>query len=130
MFVLWNQPIYIFIGRLSIMINQKRIELRSTDVMSDEALIRLKRRFETHLDDYRMHLLDYAHEREQIFKEQENTARNLASLHEICKVQAEATKGLVELWTAANTIRKFVVWSMGFSGAAVFFAWAFDVVKI
>jgi len=107
-----------------------QFEIRSSDVSDDLELIRLKRRFEKHLDAYRMHELEHAHREEQLLKEQENTARNIAKLYDTCKFQADSTEGLVELWNTANTIRKFVMWVMGFSGVGVFLAWALNYIKI
>ena len=99
-------------------------------MQDDLELIRLKRRFERHLDDYRQHMIDHVKREDQILHEQENTAKAIANLAEIVKQNAEATRGLVDVWNAANTIRRAVIWCTGFSGAVVFVAWVTDLIKI
>lgn len=106
------------------------LNIRSSDLADDLELIRLRRRFEKHLDDYRAHTSEYLLREEKLLHEQETTSRNIKELSELIKIQADATHGMVEVWNAANTIRRSIVWVTGFSGAIVFIAWFTDVIKI
>lgn len=106
------------------------IRIRDSDMAKDIEDVVLRRRFEQHLDVYRLHEVDHARREEQILKEQENTARNISELTNAIIMQSEATKPIIRFWDAWDIMRKMIVWLSGFSGLGVFIAWAFDLIKI
>ena len=126
-----------------------QIEIRSSDVSDDLELIRLKRRFEKHLDVYRLHELEHAHSSEQLIREQENTARNITALFDICKVQSETValqitaqnerihaeaqkaKPVIDTYNGLNSFKKSIMWLAGLVGATgILMAFFTDYIKI
>ena len=101
----------------------KKINLRCDDALKDESHIRLKRRFENHLEEWHNHKIEHAHAQEQLIKYQEITSKNIDTLY-------QSTKEIVSLWNALNTIQKAAIWASGFSGLVVFFGWLAGVIKI
>lgn len=89
----------------------------------DEEFIKLQRRLDRHLDEYRLHILEHEKKEEKILQNHEATAKNIADL-------TEAVKPLVDALRAANTLQRFIKWVTGFSGVAVLIAWWNDLIKI
>ena len=78
----------------------------------------LNRRFEDHLDDYRVHI---AEDVEKHRRQDEMHERNLQAIADL----TEATKGVVEGWIVANGLQRFAKWLGGFAffaAAIVFFS--------
>ena len=98
---------------------QSKISLRCTDVPEDETTIRVCRRLERHIDEYRMDLVDRAHKEEKMILAITQTTENLDKL-------AKATAGPVKSWGFLMDFRKLVVWVSGFSGVAAVLYWAKD----
>lgn len=104
--------------------------IRSTDdVSQEEEIIKLRARFETHLDDYRAHVLEEERRYLQDMQRQEAMANNINNLMKSLEFQAEATKGLVEAWNAASFLQRFVKWASGFAFIGVLIAWYNDIFK-
>ena len=101
----------------------EQIRLRSTDMPEDEELVRLRRRLDRHLDEYRLHILEEERREERLQAALESNTKSIGEL-------ALATKGLVDVWNTASGLQRFVKWVTGFSGIALFVAWYNDLFKI
>jgi hypothetical protein len=95
-------------------------------MLDDEEVIRLRRRFDKHLDDYRSHIMDYEHREMQNLLNQERTSVNIANLTKALELQIEATKGPVSVWNFMEFLQKSVLWVSGFSGVVAAIAWYND----
>lgn len=73
-----------------------------------EEVTELKRRFEDHLEDYRVHTND------EIERKVRDDERYTQTMHSI-DCLAKSTKDVVDAWTFANTVQKFVKWLSGFA---------------
>lgn len=98
-------------------------KLRSTDMPEDEEFIALQRRLDRHLDEYRLDTIEREHRDKQQALAHEANTKNIAEL-------TEAVKPLVDAMTAAMVLQRFIKWTTGFSGVAVFIAWYNDLFKI
>ena len=93
----------------------------------EDEIIKLRERFETHLDDYRAHVLEEERRYFQDMRRQEAMSNNINNLMKSLELQAEATKGLVEAWNAANFLQRLVKWVSGFAAIGAFVVWYSDM---
>lgn len=87
------------------------MNLRCTDMPEDEPTIRVCRRLERHIDEYRLDQVDRAHKEEKMMSAVTKTTENLDKL-------TKATLGPVKSWNFLMDFRKFMAWVSGFSGVA------------
>ena len=73
-----------------------------------EEVKELKRRFEDHLEDYRTQTI------EDVARKVRDDERYTQTMHSI-DCLAKSTKDVVDAWTFANTVQKFVKWLSGFA---------------
>lgn len=99
------------------------IRIRSSDMPEDAEVIRLRRRFDKHLDEFRLYVVEQEHINAEHRLAQELTSRNINDLLKALELQAKSTEGLVEAWVSVNFFRKAIIWASGFSGIGVFIAW-------
>ena len=108
------------------MINQ--IKIRSTDqVTNEDEIVMLRARLDSHIDDYRAHILEEERRYLQDMEKQQAIANNIDNLIKSLELQVEATRGLVEAWNAANFLQRFVKWASTFAAIGMFLAWYNDV---
>lgn len=74
---------------------------------SEETMIKICRRLEKHIDEYRLHLVDEAHKEERMMSAIDQTTRNVDAL-------VIATSGLIKGWNFVINFQKFVIWLGGF----------------
>lgn len=92
--------------------------IRRTDMTSDkEELLALRKRFESHLDDHRVDLQEYA---ERQLKQDLAHEEAMKAITEL----TIATKGLVDAWTTVSQIQKFFKWLSGFAFLGIVISWA------
>jgi len=87
--------------------------------MEDRTLHQLNEHFDSHLADYRSRCADYERREVALMSAQEANTKSIAEL-------ADATKGLVEAWNAANALQRLVKWTAGFAGAGAILVWVTD----
>lgn len=105
-----------------------KLAVRKNDpVDHQDEIIKLRTRLETHIQDYRDHVLEEERRYIQDMQKQEAMAANIAQMLKGLELQAEATKGLVDAWNAAAFLQKFVKWLSGFAAIGVFIAWYNDL---
>lgn len=92
----------------------------------DEEILKLRTRLDSHIDDYRAHILEEERRYIQDMQKQDAIANNIDNLIKSLELQVEATKGLVDAWNAATFLQKFIKWCSGFAAVGVFFAWYND----
>jgi hypothetical protein len=76
----------------------------------------LKRRFETHLEDYRVNV---SRELDKNLRQDELHRQNMEAIAALTK----STQDVVDAWVFANTFQKFIKWASGFALIAVFINW-------
>lgn len=105
------------------------LRIRSTDpvIDSDEEILKLRTRLDSHIDDYRAHILEEERRYLQDMQKQDAIANNIDNLIKSLELQVEATKGLVDAWNAAAFLQKFIKWCSGFAAIGVFLAWYNDI---
>lgn len=104
-----------------------KLAVRKNDpVDHQEEILKLRTRLDTHIQDYREHILEEERRYLQDMQKQSAMSANIEQLIKGLEIQAEATKGLVEAWIGANFLRKFVIWLSGFSGIGAFILWYND----
>ena len=99
------------------------LTLRRTDMPEDEQYIKLQRRLDDHLDEYRIHILEHDKRESNLLLALET---NTKQIHDL----TAAVKPLVDAVTAAVIAQKFIKWVTGFSGIAIFIAWYNDLFKL
>jgi hypothetical protein len=100
--------------------------IRSTDMPESENFIRLQRRFDKHVEEYRDHLIEHERKEMQHLLQQELTSRNLAELTRALELQAQLVKGPVEGWNTIRNLQKFILWLSGFSLVGALIVWYTD----
>ena len=104
------------------------MDIRSTDPLDNaEEIIKLRTRFEIHLDEYRAHVLEEERRYMQVMMQLEATSNNITNLTRALELQAHATDGLVKAWNDMSFIQKFALWLTGFSGVGFLIAWYNDL---
>lgn len=113
--------------------------IRKTDLSSqEEEIIKLRSRLDSHIDDYRAHILEEERRYLQGMQKQAAISANIESLMRAIELQAEtskngfeaqirATEGLVNAWNALAFFQKFVKWLSGFAAIGMFIAWYNDL---
>lgn len=92
-----------------------------------EEIIRLRTRLESHIQDYRDHVLEEERRHYQEMQKQEAMASNIAQLMKALELQVKATEGLVNGWNALAFFQKFIKWLSGFAFIGVMIAWYNDL---
>jgi len=101
--------------------------IRKNDLVTqEEEIVKLRTRLETHLQDYRDHILEEEKRYFQDMQRQDAMSANIEQLVKALQLQADATKGLVEAWNAANFLRRAVIWASGFAGIGALIVWYND----
>ncbi len=90
--------------------------IRVTSMREEEEVNKLKRRFNDHIETYREHrTLDAEYNTMQDRRIQE-TSESVSQL-------VESTQGLVDTWSTARNIQRFVKWISGFAVIVIFITW-------
>ena len=102
---------------------QSNFKIRSSDPVTtnEEEIIRLRTRLDSHIDDYRAHILEDERRYIQDLKKQEVMSNNIERLIESQKLQAESMKWFIEAGNAATFLQRTLKWLSGFAviGAAI-----------
>ena len=107
---------------------QSSLKIRSTDpVTNEEEIIKLRVRLDSHIDDFRAHMLEEERRYHQDMQKQEAIANNLDNLIRSLELQVKATEGLVQAWNAASFLQRFIKWCSGFAAIGMFLAWYNDI---
>lgn len=111
---------------------------KSDPVDQQEEIVRLRTRLETHIQDYRDHVLEEERRYLQDMQKQAAMSANIEGLvkafqqhgettQKNFELQAKTTEGLVNAWNALAFFQKFVKWLSGFAAIGVFIAWYNDL---
>lgn len=93
------------------------LKIRRTDMAKDcEEIVKLRDRVERHLDWHRDDALEY---KERQLRQDIAHENNLKAIAEL----TTATKGLVDAWTTASNVQKFVKWLATFAVLGTALAW-------
>ncbi len=68
------------------------------------------------MDEYRMHTLEEAQKEDRLIRAQLQNTENI-------KLLTEATKGMVDAWTAANSFQKLIKWLSSFAVLGFVISW-------
>jgi len=69
-----------------------------------------------HKDEFRMHIMEDDIREDRLIRAQEQNTANIESL-------TKATQGLVDAWTAANLLSRFVKWLGSFAVVGTLLVW-------
>lgn len=92
------------------------MDTRKGDTLTETEVSILRKRFERHLDCYRVDSAECMERqlRQEIAHEE--------AMKGICDLTT-ATKGLVDAWTAASALQKFIKWLSGFAFLGIVISW-------
>lgn len=85
-----------------------------------EEIIELKARFEHHLEGHKEDSVKYA---ERQLKQDLAHEKNLEAIAELTK----ATQGLVDAWTTAGNVQKFIKWVSTFAIIGASLVWLYSI---
>lgn len=96
--------------------------MRSTDVPSDAELIKLHRKVDNHIMDYKQHVA----ENELCYiRQTEQHEKNMEAIAHL----TQSTQGVVDAWSAASSFQRFVKWLSGFALIGIAITWFSDKIS-
>lgn len=92
------------------------LTLRRGDVPADEEIVRLNRKVDNHILEYKKHTIDYE---ARYLKQDEQYEKNMDAIAAL----TASTQGVVDAWKTAGALQRFLKWLSGFAVVGIVIAW-------